>query len=295
MGGLVDLQAGWSGAFVAGVGRAGPVSHRCLPSVLPASTGMQYHKLTEHFDEKPFSCKECGAKFAANSTLKNHLRLHTGDRPFMCKHCLMTFMQASALAYHTKKKHAEGEPSPWDPAMGSACSIRALVPCCSICLWVASPSFGQPWTAGCSQISFTCMILLAVPHSTFSLSPSLYHPNSYPVCSSLRGSSSSFLVFLLSSSSLFLYSCNASSSLWLTFFLLSLPLAEFHTVLRTSASPAPTLSPMHYWCLGMPLPAHGQRRCIAVFVINTLGCLSHCCSSVMHLGNFEHEALSDMV
>ncbi|NWU49044.1 ZBT40 protein, partial [Dromas ardeola] len=73
------------------------------------ASGMQYHKLTEHFDEKPFSCEECGAKFAANSTLKNHLRLHTGDRPFVCKHCLMTFMQASALAYHTKKKHAEGK------------------------------------------------------------------------------------------------------------------------------------------------------------------------------------------
>ncbi|XP_019396899.1 PREDICTED: zinc finger and BTB domain-containing protein 40 [Crocodylus porosus] len=73
------------------------------------ASGMQYHKLTEHFDEKPFSCEECGAKFAANSTLKNHMRLHTGDRPFMCKHCLMTFMQASALAYHTKKKHSEGK------------------------------------------------------------------------------------------------------------------------------------------------------------------------------------------
>ncbi|NXD15026.1 ZBT40 protein, partial [Nothocercus nigrocapillus] len=73
------------------------------------ASGMQYHKLTEHFDEKPFSCDQCGAKFAANSTLKNHLRLHTGDRPFMCKHCLMTFMQASALAYHTKKKHSEGK------------------------------------------------------------------------------------------------------------------------------------------------------------------------------------------
>lgn len=77
--------------------------------------GMQYHKLTEHFDEKPFSCDECGAKFAANSTLKNHLRLHTGDRPFMCKHCLMTFTQASALAYHTKKKHSEGEGHPSFP------------------------------------------------------------------------------------------------------------------------------------------------------------------------------------
>uniref|UniRef100_A0A4W2EX05 Uncharacterized protein n=1 Tax=Bos indicus x Bos taurus TaxID=30522 RepID=A0A4W2EX05_BOBOX len=78
------------------------------------ASGMQYHKLTEHFDEKPFSCEECGAKFAANSTLKNHLRLHTGDRPFMCKHCLMTFTQASALAYHTKKKHSEDIEDPYD-------------------------------------------------------------------------------------------------------------------------------------------------------------------------------------
>ncbi|OXB60736.1 hypothetical protein ASZ78_006099 [Callipepla squamata] len=78
------------------------------------ASGMQYHKLTEHFDEKPFSCEECGAKFAANSTLKNHMRLHTGDRPFVCKHCLMTFMQASALAYHTKKKHSEDIEDPYD-------------------------------------------------------------------------------------------------------------------------------------------------------------------------------------
>ncbi|XP_069096809.1 zinc finger and BTB domain-containing protein 40 isoform X2 [Pleurodeles waltl] len=72
-------------------------------------SGMQYHKRTEHFDEKPFSCSDCGAKFAANSTLKNHQRLHTGERPYMCKHCQMTFTQAAALAYHTKKKHSEGK------------------------------------------------------------------------------------------------------------------------------------------------------------------------------------------
>jgi len=117
-GGLVDLQAGRSGTSAAGLGGSGTGSHQCHPGVLPASPGMQYHKLTEHFDEKPFSCEECGAKFAANSTLKNHLRLHTGDRPFMCKHCLMTFMQASALAYHTKKKHAEGESSLREPGHG---------------------------------------------------------------------------------------------------------------------------------------------------------------------------------
>lgn len=86
-----------------------PVSCDICGREFAHASGMQYHKLTEHFDEKPFSCEKCGAKFAANSTLKNHLRLHTGDRPFVCKHCLMTFMQASALAYHTKKKHSEGK------------------------------------------------------------------------------------------------------------------------------------------------------------------------------------------
>ncbi|XP_063001205.1 zinc finger and BTB domain-containing protein 40 isoform X3 [Elgaria multicarinata webbii] len=73
------------------------------------TSGMQYHKLTEHFDKKPFTCEECGAKFAANSTLKNHRRLHTGDQPFACQHCRMAFSQASALAYHTKRKHAQGK------------------------------------------------------------------------------------------------------------------------------------------------------------------------------------------
>ena len=69
---------------------------------------MIYHKRTEHFDEKPFSCDECGAKFAANSSLKNHMRLHTGEKPYCCKHCNMNFSVAAALAYHTKKKHSEG-------------------------------------------------------------------------------------------------------------------------------------------------------------------------------------------
>ena len=73
--------------------------------------GMLYHKRTEHFEEKPFACEECGAKFAANSSLKNHMRLHTGEKPYHCKHCDMSFSVAAALAYHTKKKHSEGSAS----------------------------------------------------------------------------------------------------------------------------------------------------------------------------------------
>ncbi|XP_022062098.2 zinc finger and BTB domain-containing protein 40 isoform X1 [Acanthochromis polyacanthus] len=72
-------------------------------------SGMIYHKRTEHFEEKPFACEECGAKFGANSSLKNHMRLHTGEKPYRCKHCDMSFSVAAALAYHTKKKHSEGK------------------------------------------------------------------------------------------------------------------------------------------------------------------------------------------
>ncbi|KAM6980694.1 zinc finger and BTB domain-containing protein 40 [Aplochiton taeniatus] len=72
-------------------------------------SGMLYHKRTEHFEEKPFACEECSAKFAANSSLKNHMRLHTGEKPYHCKHCDMSFSVAAALAYHTKKKHSEGK------------------------------------------------------------------------------------------------------------------------------------------------------------------------------------------
>lgn len=91
---------------------------------------MIYHKRTEHFDEKPFSCDECGAKFAANSSLKNHMRLHTGEKPYCCKHCNMNFSVAAALAYHTKKKHSEGNPeqhiAPWWSAAGT---VTSSAPC----------------------------------------------------------------------------------------------------------------------------------------------------------------------
>lgn len=129
---------------------------------------MQYHKLTEHLDEKPFSCQECGAKFAANSTLKNHLQLHAGDGPFVCKHCLMTFMQASALAYHTKKKHAEGE-LPCRSWLWVQLTPSCPVPPFASCL-LPQP-LGYPWASGYSQIFSTCMGLLSSPHSAFPSSP----------------------------------------------------------------------------------------------------------------------------
>ncbi|XP_058228833.1 zinc finger and BTB domain-containing protein 40 isoform X4 [Hemibagrus wyckioides] len=72
-------------------------------------SGLLYHRRTEHLEERPYACEECGAKFAANSSLKNHMRLHTGEKPYLCKHCDMSFAVAAALSYHTKKKHSEGK------------------------------------------------------------------------------------------------------------------------------------------------------------------------------------------
>nr|XP_033778453.1 zinc finger and BTB domain-containing protein 40 isoform X2 [Geotrypetes seraphini] len=100
---------GYSGSSARGKKRRLLVTCDICGKEFAHPSGMQYHKRTEHFDEKPFSCSDCGAKFAANSTLKNHQRLHTGERPYVCKHCHMTFTQAAALAYHTKKKHSEGK------------------------------------------------------------------------------------------------------------------------------------------------------------------------------------------
>ncbi|XP_008319194.1 zinc finger and BTB domain-containing protein 40 isoform X2 [Cynoglossus semilaevis] len=81
------------------------VCHR----VFAHPSGLIYHKRTEHFEEKRFTCQVCDLKFGANSSLKNHMRLHTGEKPYHCKHCTMSFSVAAALAYHTKKKHSEGK------------------------------------------------------------------------------------------------------------------------------------------------------------------------------------------
>ncbi|XP_035376172.1 zinc finger and BTB domain-containing protein 40 isoform X1 [Electrophorus electricus] len=89
--------------------RTQPVICDLCGKAFKQASGLLYHRRTEHLEERPFACVECGATFAASSSLKNHARLHTGEKPYHCKHCDMSFAVAAALSYHTKKKHAEGK------------------------------------------------------------------------------------------------------------------------------------------------------------------------------------------
>ncbi|TTB85616.1 Zinc finger and BTB domain-containing protein 40 [Bagarius yarrelli] len=91
-----------------------PVTCELCGKTFKHPSGLLYHKRTEHLEERPYECEECGVKFAANSSLKNHMRLHTGEKPYHCKHCDMSFAVAAALSYHTKKKHAEDIADPHD-------------------------------------------------------------------------------------------------------------------------------------------------------------------------------------
>ncbi|XP_060766980.1 zinc finger and BTB domain-containing protein 40 isoform X2 [Neoarius graeffei] len=86
-----------------------PVTCELCEKTFKHPSGLLYHRRTEHLEERPYVCDECGTKFAANSSLKNHMRLHTGEKPYRCKHCDMSFAVAAALSYHTKKKHSEGK------------------------------------------------------------------------------------------------------------------------------------------------------------------------------------------
>lgn len=86
-----------------------PVTCELCGKTFKHPSGLLYHRRTEHLEERPYACEECGTKFSANSSLKNHMRLHTGEKPYRCKHCDMSFTVAAALSYHTKKKHSEGK------------------------------------------------------------------------------------------------------------------------------------------------------------------------------------------
>ncbi|XP_037651681.1 oocyte zinc finger protein XlCOF6-like isoform X3 [Sebastes umbrosus] len=52
--------------------------------------------------EKPFSCSECGKRFAIKKNLKQHMITHTGEKPFSCSLCTKSFKRSGDLQKHMR-------------------------------------------------------------------------------------------------------------------------------------------------------------------------------------------------
>ena len=68
---------------------------------------LKVHERKKHDSEfvKPISCSNCGKRFALNSQLKIHMRVHSGDHPFACTECNYTTTQKGNLKTHILSKH----------------------------------------------------------------------------------------------------------------------------------------------------------------------------------------------
>lgn len=53
-----------------------------------------------HTNEKPYSCKQCPARFSLQGNLKRHLVCHTGEKPYICDVCGKGFTQNSSMQTH---------------------------------------------------------------------------------------------------------------------------------------------------------------------------------------------------
>ncbi|XP_046554209.1 zinc finger protein 345-like [Haliotis rubra] len=65
-------------------------------------SNLNRHRL-KHTGERPYSCSQCGLKFADKSILKNHVQnIHVGTRPFLCQVCGKRFKTRTHVERHTR-------------------------------------------------------------------------------------------------------------------------------------------------------------------------------------------------
>lgn len=70
---------------------------------------LKVHERKKHDSNfvKPVVCQMCGKRFALNSQLKIHMRVHNGEHPYSCNECNYSTTQKGNLKTHMSTKHPQ--------------------------------------------------------------------------------------------------------------------------------------------------------------------------------------------